>query len=364
MGIRKTSNGGWLADFYIGSERFRVKAATRKFAQERMAEILAKKGKRTVNERVRYPADAYCLRQARTNTYDLRWKHKACCKIAMGYAKTVLEHLGEDRPVASINFQTIHRMREHFLEIGNKPSTVNYKASTLQCMIKDAEKMGYIDSLPRFPRRLPENNQKERVFSEEEEKAFINYFFRIERPEAAHLFQFLIEEGCRFGESQSLKGRDVDIYKKRVQFLKTKNGSPRTIPLTSTAVQAIAPFMPKISTYKIWSYQGEKGYKEFQHMFDVAKAKLGLARDNELTLHCTRHTFATRFTARGFSLVQLMHWGGWKSLGAVQRYAHVDIGQLESVAEKIDSECGRMCVPSEWQKKSALNDYGETQWPV
>lgn len=365
MAIRKDSNGGWLADFTVGTQRFRLKAASKALVQERMAETYAKLGQKISRSKgVRYSKDAYCLRQAIRNTHDLRWKHKACCRNAMGYAKSVLAYFGEDRPVASIKFQDIHMMREFFLEKGNKPATVNYKATTVRCMIKDAEKMGFIDSLPRFPGNLPENNTKERVFSEEEERAFINYFFRTERPEAAHLFQFLIEEGCRFGEAQMLKGRDVDIYKKRVQILKTKNKSPRTIPLTSTAVQAIAPFMPKISTHKVWSYQGEKGYKEFGHMFDVAKGRLGLGGDEQLTLHCTRHTFATRFTARGFSLVQLMHWGGWKSLQAVQRYAHVDISQLESVAEKIDSECGRMCVPSEWQKNSAINENGGAQWPV
>ena len=139
---------------------------------------------------------------------------------------------------------------------------------------------------------------------------------------------------------------------------------PRTVPLTSTAVQAVTPFMPKVSTHKIWSYQGEKGYKEFLHMFHVAKAKLGLATDNQLTLHCTRHTFATRFTERGFSLVQLMHWGGWKSLAAVQRYAHVDITQLEQVANKMEAQCPRMSVPSESHRNSHINNNGGAQWPV
>ena len=191
MGIRRDSNGAWLADFSIGGQRFRLKAATKALVQERMAWTFAKNGKKISRSKgVRYAKDAYCLRQAIRNTHDLRWKHKACCDTAMGYAKSVLAYFGEDRPVASIKFQDIHMMREFFLEKGNKPSTVNYKATTVRCMIKDAEKMGFIDSLPRFPGNLPENNTKERVFSEEEERAFINYFFRTERPEAAHLFQF------------------------------------------------------------------------------------------------------------------------------------------------------------------------------
>tara|TARA_Y100001963_G_scaffold31610_1_gene43507 strand:- start:1350 stop:2435 length:1086 start_codon:yes stop_codon:yes gene_type:complete len=361
MAIRKHPEGGWLADFTIGTERFRLKAKTRQLAQARMAETFAKYGQKVSrNKGVRYSKDAYSLKQAIRNTYELRWQHLACCDVAMNYAKIVVEYFGEDRPVESIKFQDIHAMRLHFLECNNKPSTVNYKASCLQCMIKDAEKMGFVDSLPRFPVRLPTNNTKDRVFSEEEEKAFVNYFYQIGKKEAAHLFTFLIEVGCRWGEAERLIGRDVDIYRKRVQFLKTKNGYPRTTPLTATALQAVTPFMPKISTYRVWGYK----YKEFQYIFDMAKNRLGLAEDKALSIHCTRHTMATRMTAKGISLVQLMHWGGWKSLQAVQRYAHVDISQLEQVADKIDTGCGRMYVPSEWQGKSAINENGGTEWPV
>jgi hypothetical protein len=34
-----------------------------------------------------------------------------------------------------------------------------------------------------------------------------------------------------------------------------------------------------------------------------------------------------------------MQWGGWRSLAAVQRYAHVDITGLEMARRALESEC-------------------------
>ena len=53
-----------------------------------------------------------------------------------------------------------------------------------------------------------------------------------------------------------------------------------------------------------------------------------------------------------------MQWGGWKSLQAVQRYANVDITQLTTVAEKMNSlECGLMLD----QNKLHINDATDMQ---
>ena len=104
MAIRKDSNGGWLADFTVGTQRFRLKAASKALVQERMAETYAKLGQKISRSKgVRYSKDAYCLRQAIRNTHDLRWKHKACCRNAMGYAKSVLTYLEKIDQLLQLN---------------------------------------------------------------------------------------------------------------------------------------------------------------------------------------------------------------------------------------------------------------------
>jgi hypothetical protein len=36
-------------------------------------------------------------------------------------------------------------------------------------------------------------------------------------------------------------------------------------------------------------------------------------------------------------MFQLMKWGGWRSLGAVQRYAHVDVNALAECARVLEA---------------------------
>ena len=352
MGITlDPKTGQYLADFTIEGRRIRSKGDTPDIAAEncerRLRKIISEDRlikKVLVNKSK--GNDSFTMGEALRNSETIRWGDMKCRRTAIGYAKTVVEYFGRHTAIDSITRKDIIKMRLHFLNRKikpNKPSTVNYKVSTLKSMMNDAfqiEKIELPDWDTLFPASLPENNTKNRVFSREEEKQFVRYFFAIGKPKAAHFFTWLIETGCRFTEGASVKARDLDIRKRRLTIPICKNGYPRTMPLTATAVQAITPFIPEENPDAvIWNYE----YVEYKHLFSDARAALGLAGDKELTLHCTRHTFATRLTAQGVSLVQLMQWGGWKSLTAVQRYAHVDITSLERIAEEIDPQCGRMC---------------------
>tara|TARA_A100000172_G_scaffold43230_1_gene26550 strand:+ start:1386 stop:2450 length:1065 start_codon:yes stop_codon:yes gene_type:complete len=351
MSIRKNPHKkGWIADFKINGRRIQLKAATKELVIQKQAE--AYKNADTLEPARKRSGDMFTLSQAFDLSYNLRWKHKSCGPNAKGYGMQVLKFFGANHPVQWIAARHIHDMREHFLNTGNKPGTVNWKASTLRCMIVDSHEMGYIKDLPTFPKSLPMDNTKERVFSKEEEKAFVNYFYAIHKPKLAHMFVFLIEQGCRFSEAERMMGREVDIYKKRVIYPKTKNHNARTVPLTEAALNAVAPYMPTISTQRVWGMK----YKAWTNQFDRAKGVLGLNTDIDLTTHCTRHTCATRLTAQGVSLVQVMQWGGWKSLQAVQRYAHVDITQLTTVADRMNNlQCGLMLDQDKLQIDDATN---------
>ena len=352
MGINlDPKTGQYLADFNVEGRRIRCQGRTPDIAAEncerRLRKILSED--RLIKKvLVNKPpgGDTFTFGEALRNSEVVRWQHLASHRTAVGYAKTVVEHFGTHTAIDSIIRKDIINMRLSFLKKKprpNKPSTVNYKVQSLRCMMKDAAEMGKIEKQDwdeLFPPSLPENNTKNRVFSREEEKQFVEYFFAIGKPKAAHFFTWLIETGCRFTEGASVIARDIDIRRKRLVIPKTKNGFPRTCPLTAKAIQAIKPFVPERNPDSlIWNYE----YPHFENIFDCARAALGLAQDKELTLHCTRHTFATRLTAQKVSLVQLMQWGGWKSLRAVQRYAHVDIQSLERIAEELDLQCDGMC---------------------
>ena len=39
----------------------------------------------------------------------------------------------------------------------------------------------------------------------------------------------------------------------------------------------------------------------------------------------TRHTFASRMTEKGWSVIELAQQGGWKQLQVLKRYTHIDL---------------------------------------
>lgn len=340
--LRRLPSGGWVADFRVDGKRRQLKAKTKAEAKARMDEALDESA--VANKRKR--TNSFTIGQAWALTAKVRWAGQACESNANGYARQVVAFFGPERALASISVRDFEDMRQHFLRKGNKPATVNWKASTLQSMFADAEKYEHItkDDIPRFPKRLPMNNIKERILEDDELRAFCAYLQAIEKHEAAYLLVFLCEVGCRFSEAARLIGRDVDLQANRVVFRKTKNRQPRTVPLTTAAADAIRPFMPVLSGQRIWSLR----YKQFQYLFDRAKAAVGLADDELLTIHVTRHTCASRLTRSGSSLLNVMKWGGWAGLKSVQRYAHVDLASLEAAAELL--QCGRSGGPPPLQK--------------
>ena len=118
-----------------------------------------------------------------------------------------------------------------------------------------------------------------------------------------------------------MKTWDVDLTLNRVTFEDRKANNLGSVPLTKRAQQIAA------------KYQNRRGrmfdvpYDAFNRWFNEGKALLGID-DPRLTIHCTRHTCATRLAEGNVSLAQIMTFGGWSSLKSVKRYLHVQTDAL------------------------------------
>ena len=323
--IRKTSNG-WVADFRVGEKRRQLRAKTKAEAQERMAKELA-----AVKEDAG-PREGFTLEQARRLSLEVRWKGMACQATAAGYSADVVAFFGGTTPLASINAQEVERLRAYLRAKGNKPATSNWKLSCLQSMLRDAHLHGRLDAVPVLPKRLRMNNQKVRVLSDQEVQGFRLVFQAHGHPEAADLVVFLVETGCRWSEAESLRAKQVDLKNGRMLLPKTKNGRPRTVPLTSRAQEVLRERVTGGGERKVWSYS----YRQFQHQWTRAKAALGLADDLELTIHTCRHTLCSRLAQRGIPLPNIMAWSGHRSLQSVARYLHLDLTGLEAARAALE----------------------------
>jgi len=59
------------------------------------------------------------------------------------------------------------------------------------------------------------------------------------------------------------------------------------------------------------------------------------ARLNGFTWHGCRHTFASRLVMAGVDPRTVQELGGWRTLGMVQRYAHLSPAHLQAAVERL-----------------------------
>lgn len=326
--IRKVADG-WVADVTVNGTRRTGKCKTRAEAVARKRELLEQLLQMEAKPAAQTP---FTLKEAQQLSIRIRWAGTPYERTATTYSGEAVEFFGPYFAVGDVTAALVDGWRQKLQAKGNRPSTINKKVAAIRAMLSDAHLHGHLQEVPRMPKQLRLNNTKDRVISDEERDRFCHYFIQIGQPAAADLLVFLLETACRWGEVERLKGKDVDLVKGRVTFWATKNGKPRSVPLTRRALDAIQPHLPAVGGHKVWPY----AYQHYKRLFSMAKGALGLADDPGLSIHTTRHTCASKLASRGIPLHQLMAFGGWTSLASVQRYLHLHTDALAACVNALE----------------------------
>jgi integrase len=137
------------------------------------------------------------------------------------------------------------------------------------------------------------------------------------------LITLAIETGMRRGELLSIRWKDVDMTAPTIRILKTKNGHPRTIPLTPKAVEILASLE-----------------RRDERVFPVTPNAVRLAWERlrkragleDLRLHDLRHEAVSRFFEYGLTVPEVALISGHRDPRMLSRYTHL---RPEKVAEKL-----------------------------
>ena len=133
-------------------------------------------------------------------------------------------------------------------------------------------------------------------------------------PELRMVILFAITTACRRGELERLRWYDVDdLVHGRASFLKTKNGTARTVgvpPVTVAALKEWQRLTNAIGQARVCVTGGEWIYRR---VVDTAvRAGLGAVR-----VHDLRHSALTLMARNGGTLVELAQTAGHKTLSQV-----------------------------------------------
>ena len=138
------------------------------------------------------------------------------------------------------------------------------------------------------------------------------------------LVTLAVETGMRRGELLSLKWADVNLKTKIAYLPLTKNGFPRPVPLTPTAVRMLTHVKP---------HGKDQVFPVSIHALRQAWVRLlNRAKLDDFRFHDLRHEAISRFFEMGLSVPEVALISGHKDSRMLFRYTHL---RAEDVARKL-----------------------------
>ncbi len=206
------------------------------------------------------------------------------------------------------------------------PNTVRLELAFLSVVFEQCRKeWGFAVSNPIRQIRMPKPGKpRQRRLEAGEEEALLQAC----RESGAHYLQtfviLAIETGMRFGELAGVACANVILEKRTIYLPDTKNGSPRTVPLSTRALNAIQTQPRSIGGRLFLAKPGS-----IRSAFLIALTKAQATQSDsksflrELRFHDLRHEAVTRLFEKGLNPIEVGMVSGHKTLSMLQRYTHL-----------------------------------------
>lgn len=128
------------------------------------------------------------------------------------------------------------------------------------------------------------------------------------------LTKFALESGMRRGEILGMRWNDLNLDKRIAYIPLTKNGQPRTVPLTTAAIEILHK-LPRNLDGRVFPVTPFT----LSAAIDRARRK---AKLDDFHFHDLRHMAITRLAEKLPNLIELSAVSGHKSLAMLKRYYH------------------------------------------
>ncbi|MHB1564507.1 MAG: site-specific integrase [Leptospirillum sp.] len=161
-----------------------------------------------------------------------------------------------------------------------------------------------------------------------------------ESPVLPDIVRFAVETGMRQAELAGMTWDLLDLKKRTVTLLETKNGDKRIVPLSPEAVRILSG-LPRRIDGKVWGIVSHSVAVAWRRA--VARARGTYEKECEekkekpdpsflvdLTFHDLRHEATSRFFEKGLNPMQVAAITGHKTLQMLKRYTHL---KAEDLAE-------------------------------
>lgn len=144
--------------------------------------------------------------------------------------------------------------------------------------------------------------------------------------------------GLRRSELINLKKADIDFNRKTLSVLNSKGQKDRVIPLSNSLAKIISDYY---TVCKPLTYFIEGQYQNMQYSATSLEKIFhkycdNIIKNNNFTLHCLRHSYATHLLEAGTDLRYIQELLGHKSSKTTEIYTHVSMKNLKNIKNPID----------------------------
>jgi integrase len=231
--------------------------------------------------------------------------------------------------IAQITTKAVAEYRNRRLE-SVKPATVYQELALLRRMFNVAIKEWEWcrdNPVSRLSFSVGNRNARDRWLTVEEEKRVLE---KATNPVwLRELLMVALHTGMRRGEILDLRWQNVDLLKRLIRIVKSKNGEKRSIPMSNTLFNLFKGMNVRDISGRVFPVSKSS----VRHAFDKAVEK---AKIEDFRFHDLRHTFATRLVQNGVDLYKVKELLGHKTITMTMRYAHHYPESLRSSVEVLD----------------------------
>jgi len=324
MGLykRKDSNVWWMS-FTANGKSYRISTDT---TDKKLADKILAKVKTLITEGKWFEVDV-----ARSHSFDElmeRYSREVITTKAVRTQETnriQLSHLLSffgGLTLDKITPESISQYRFKRISKGVKLQTVKYELVLLSHAFNFAQReWQWVRSNPmKFIKMPRQDNQIERWLTYEEQERLLPCC----EDWLKQIVLFALNTGLRMNEIFELTWKNVDMARKTVTVMESKNKEKRTLPLNDNAVDILKTVLSESKVLNVEGYiftlKGRKLIKQqLQYYFNKAVKQAKIAH---FRFHDTRHTFATRLVQEGVDLYKVSKLLGHKDIKTTQRYAH------------------------------------------
>jgi len=232
--------------------------------------------------------------------------------------------------IAQITTKAIAEYRNMRLK-SVKPATVYQELALLRRMFNVAIKEWEWckdNPVSRLSFSVGNRNARERWLSMEEEKLLLE---KATNPDwLRSLLTVALHTGMRRGEILDLRWQNVDLLKRLIRVVKSKNGEKRSIPMSNTLFNLFKGMNVRDISGRVFPISKSS----LRHAFDKVVEKVNL---EDFRFHDLRHSFATRLVQNGVDLYKVKELLGHKTVTMTMRYAHHYPESLRSSVEVLDN---------------------------